>query len=141
MKKILVFRTSTDTTIKRLFHDLGKENIDCLIQSSQWERYKKKYPNINFIDICQEGFYNLPIKIIDMISKKRYDQLYITFSGIRGGNYGNIMEIVEKINFKNAYFYNCNGEKIKIPKKNKIKDLFIRIYIKFISLIYRLKEE
>lgn len=141
MKKILVFKTSVDTTIKRLFYDLGKEYIDCLIPSSHIERYKSTYPYINFIDICQEGFYDLPSEVISMISMKSYDQVYITLSGIKGYNYGNVMEIVAKVDFTEAFFYNCNGDKIIIPKQNIIKDIFYRGYIGFINFVYGLKGE
>lgn len=141
MEKILVFKTSTDATIKRLFFDLGETDIDCLIQSGQIERYKKLYPNIHFIDIFQEGFYDLPSEVMDMILEREYSQVYITFSDIEGFNYGNVLELVEKVNFKNAFFYNCNGDKIEIPKRNIIKDTFWMLYIKWIGVIYELRSK
>lgn len=136
MEKILVFKTSTDATMDKLFGELGMQEIDCLIQSSQLSRYQTQYPSVNFIDICREGFYDLPAEIIDRISSKPYDQLYVTFSGAKGHNYGNVMELVEKVNFKNAYFYNYNGDKVRIPGKNVVKDTFCRLYIKWIDFIY-----
>ena len=139
MKAILIFKTSADTTITRLFRELGNENIDCLIPSSQIERYRLRYPKINFIDICQEGFYDLPAKITDKISSKTYDQLYVTFSGIKGHNYGNVMELVSKVNYRSAFFYNCNGDKTAIPRSNIIKDMICRVYIGFLNFIYGLK--
>ena len=141
MNKILAFKTSTDATIKRLFQELGQEDIDCLIQSSQLNRYQEEYPVINFIDIQQEGFYDLPFEVIGKISSKTYDQIYVTFSGIKGHNYGNVMELVDKVAFKKAFFYNCNGDKIEIPKKNRLKDSICRIYIGWIGFIYGLRGE
>lgn len=139
MRAILIFKTSADTTITRLFRDLSNENIDCLIPSSQIERYRLRYPKINFIDICQEGFYDLPAKITDKISSKTYDQLYVTFSGIKGHNYGNVMELVSKVNYRSAFFYNCNGDMTAIPRPNKIKDMLCRVYIEVINFVYGLK--
>ena len=139
MRAILIFKTSADTTITRLFRDLSNENIDCLIPSSQIERYRSRYPKINFIDICQEGFYDLPAKITDKISSKTYDQLYVTFSGIKGHNYGNVMELVSKVNYRSAFFYNCNGDMTAIPRPNKIKDMLCRGYIEVINFVYGLK--
>lgn len=140
MEKILVFKTSTDATIKKLFADLGKKDVDCLIQKSQFDRYRKEYPYINFIDICQEGFYDLPARVIDMISSRIYDQVYITFSDREGYSYGNVLELLEQINYKNAFFYNCNGDRMEIPRGNMIKDILCRIYIEFTGFIYDMKE-
>lgn len=139
MEKILVFKTSTDATVKRLFVDLGKAHIDCFIQTSQIDRYKAEYPYINFIDICQEGFYDLPPEVVHLMRKKIYGQVYVTFSGVNGHNYGNVMELVDKVNFKSAFFYNCNGDRVEIPKKNVIKDMLCRLYIKWIGFCYGLR--
>ena len=127
--------------MNRLFQELGKGDIDCLIQSSQIDRYQAQYPDINFIDIYQEGFYDLPSQIVTQISTKSYDQLYVTFSGIKGHNFGNVMELVSMVNFKKAFFYNCNGDRIEIPRKNIIKDTFCRLYIKWIGFIYGLRSD
>lgn len=141
MGNILVFKTSTDATMKQLFQGLKDNDIDCLIQSSQLKRYKVEYPYINFIDIYQEGFYDLNAEVIDRISLKTYDQVYITFSGIKGHNYGNVMEIVSKVNFRKAFFYNCIGDKIEIPRRNIVKETLCRLYIKWVAFIYRARGE
>ena len=141
MEKILVFKTATDATMKRLFHDLESSDIDCLIQSSQIARYREEYPDINFIDICQEGFYDLPTDVIRMMTEKNYNQLYVTFSGIKGHNYGNVMELVSKVHFKKAFFYSCNGDKTEIPEQNIIKDKLCRAYIAFVGFVYGLRRE
>ncbi len=127
--------------MKRLFQELEEleKNIDCLIQSSQIDRYKTEYPYINFIDIHQEGFYDVSFNVVHEMCQKTYDQVYITFSGIKGHNYGNVMELVSKVNFKKAFFYNCNGDKVVIPKKNALKDTLCWLYIKWIGLIYGLR--
>ena len=141
MNKILVFKTSTDATVKRLFQELGEEEIDCLIQSSQIDRYQAEYPHINFIDICQEGFYDLPAKVLEQVSEEKYNELYVTFSGIKGHNYGNVMELVDEMEFRCGFFYNCDGERVEIPKRNRIKDIICRIYIGWIGFIYGLRGE
>ncbi len=141
MSGILIFKTSTDGTMKRLFEELGKKDIDCLIQSSQMQRYQAEYPYINFIDIRKEGFYDLSPEVKERISSKTYDKVYVTFSGIKGHNYGNIMELVSGVNCKSAFFYNCNGDKVEIPKKNFIKDVLCRLYIKWIGVLYRLRSD
>lgn len=140
MQKILVFKTSTDATIKKLFREMEGKRIDCLIQKSQFDRYRTEYPHINFIDIGQEGFYDLPSGVIDMISRQTYDQIYITCSGREGYNYGNVLRLIEQVNYKSAFFYNCNGDRMEIPRGNMIKDMVCRIYIGFTGFIYDLKE-
>lgn len=117
--------------------DNGNKNIECLIQSSQLEKYKKEYPNVKFIDICRERFEDLPAEVIDMISQKKYDQLYITLSGVNGYNFWNVVKLVSTLRFKKAFFYNCNGDRIKIPEKNVIKDTLCRCYIRYIDYVYR----
>ena len=137
----MIFKTSTDVTLNKLFHELGEKNIDCLVQRSQMERYRKLYPYIHFIDICQEGFYDLPFKVIEMISNQIYDEVYITFSGREGYNYGNVLELLEQMNYKSAFFYNCDGDRMEILGGNRIKDTLCRIYIGFICFIYDIKEK
>lgn len=137
---ILVLKTSTDVTIQKLFMEINeKENmvIDCLIQHNQVNKYKKEYPDINFIDICQERFESLPIEVVDVVSEKIYDQMYITLSGKNGYDFWNVISLASKIRFKNAFFYNCNGEKYKIPRENIIKDVLCRLYFKWINFIYK----
>lgn len=138
--KVLVLKTSSDVTMQRLFKKLdkaGNNDIDCLIQSSQFEKYKKEYPNVRFIDICRERFEDLPTEVIDMVLQKKYDQLYITLSGVHGHNFWNVVKLVSTMRFKKAFFYNCNGDKIKIPGKNMMKDTLCRFYIKYIGYVYR----
>lgn len=138
MSKILIFKTSVDATMKRLLQELGKENdIDCLIQSNQVQRYRTEYPYINFIDIRQEAFYDIPVEIISAISKKKYEQLYVTFSGIVGHNYGNVMSLVNRVHFEKGCFYNCNGDRMEIPPKNFLKDMVLRIYIRCVEFMLR----
>ena len=138
---VLIFKTSTDSTMNMLLEELKDLDcdIDCLIQTSQVERYKALYPNINFIDIQAEGFYDLESDVMDKVSYRKYDQLYVTLSGVVGHNYGNVISIVSKINYKEAFFYNCNGEKITIPSPNLLKDYICRFYIRLLNLIYSRK--
>jgi len=141
MAYVLVLKTSSDRTMEQLFRELDGKKVDCLIQSSQFARYKEKYPSVHFIDICQEGFYDLSINITKAIVEKEYDQLYVTLSGIKGHNYGNVMELVSKVRFKKAFFYNCNGDKVEIPVPNVIKDKLCRVYIAVVSFWYGLRNK
>lgn len=125
--------------MEKLFFELKNRDIDCLIQSSQIERYREEYPYINFIDISQETFFNLPDEVIRRISENNYDQLYVTFSGIKGHNCGNVMGLVSKVHFRKAFFYNCNGDKTEIPKQNIIKDMLCKVYIILVSFVYGLR--
>lgn len=136
---VLVLKTSADATMQKLLNELCNDTnkqIDCLIQSSQVIRYQKEYPDINFIDICKERFENLPSDVTSMVTNKKYDQLYITLSGINAYNFWNVMELVNKIRYKTAFFYNCNGVKMKIPRKNIIKDTLCKWYINWFRRIY-----
>lgn len=133
VENILIFRTSADATIHKLIDELKKNRdreIDCLIQSSQLQRYKADYPYINFIDIRGERFENLPLDVIELICSKRYNNLYITLTGEKAYNFWNVIEIVNKVRFKRGFFYNCNGQKIEIPGKNILKDTICRLYIR-----------
>lgn len=139
MSNILILKTSTDATMDLLFSELSSNHhIDCLIQTSQLERYRKVYPNIHLIDIRQEDFYEMPKDVIVNLSQKEYEQTYITFTGYVGHNYGDVMRIVDKINSKEIFFYNCRGDKILIPEKNIWKDFICKIYILFIDWIYNI---
>ncbi|MDE6946608.1 MAG: hypothetical protein K2P14_05425 [Anaeroplasmataceae bacterium] len=136
---VLVLKTSADATMQKLLNELCNDTnkqIDCLIQSSQVIRYQKEYPDINFIDICKERFENLPSDVTSMVTNKKYDQLYITLSGVNAYNFWNVMELVNKIRYKTAFFYNCNGVKMKIPRKNIIKDTLCKWYINWLRRIY-----
>lgn len=138
-EQILIFRTSTDATIQKLIREIwevGNKEIECLIQSSQIKRYGEEYPDIKFIDINGERFEELPLAVMNRITKKKYDRLYITLSGVKGYHFDNVVKIVSKIRVKYAFFYNCNGEKIRIPKKKRIIDRLIGLYIKLVGLFY-----
>lgn len=136
MKNVLVLKTSSDSTLNRLFEELSDAKIDCLIASSELHKYKKLFPQINFIDIHKEGFYDISQDLIVEIAAKKYDELYITLSGAVGHNFGNVMELIIQFNSTKSFFYNCNGERIQIPKSNFIKDFFCMCYIKMIELLY-----
>lgn len=79
--KILVFRTSTDTTMKKFFIEFDKDNdITCLIQKSQLDRYQHLYPDIKYIDIGRESFYNLDEQFFNQFYDSSFDELYVTCS-------------------------------------------------------------
>ena len=137
MKRILVFKTSSDSTMYRLFEEIIDGEIDCLIQSSQIRRYEGKYQNINFIDIKNEGFYDLPSAVLKEITKIKYDEIYITFSGTIGHNYGNVIEILQQTSFEKAFFYNCDGNRTSIPKPNVLKDSLCRVFIWIVQFFWQ----
>lgn len=137
--KIVILKTSDDKTMKKLFDELDKHDdkeIDCFIQNSQLEKYRNEYPYVNFIGIGQERFENLMEEVTDKMCKKKYDQLYITLSGISGYNFWNVVSVAKMIRFKEAFFYNCNGERMQIPKKSVVKDTLGKLYIQYINYIY-----
>lgn len=139
MEKVLVFKTSTDVTIQKLLHELAEgknKDIDCLIQHSHVKRYQEKYPYIHFIDIQGERFESLSSEIMEKISEKSYDRVYVTLTGTNAYGFWNVMGIVSKVRFKKGFFYNCNEEKMKIPRKNIVKDTICRLYIKWVGLFY-----
>lgn len=136
MKRILILRTSNDGTIFKLFEEIYDNQLYCMIQSSQVERYKNMYPKIHFIDIKQEGFYNLDESVMKEVKNTEFEEVYITFTGEVGHNYGNIMSMVKLLNFKKGYFYNCLGERVEIPKMGIVKDLLYKIYIKICEILY-----
>ena len=136
--KVLVFRTSSDDTMRHLFMELGDEHaIDCLIQSSQFEQYRMQYPKINFIDIQQEVFVDLSKTLLDAISEKQYDRIYVTVSGVVAHNYGNVMQILACLKSRSSFFYNCHGKQIEIPQRNLWKDTFWSLYIHIVEWVYR----
>lgn len=136
MQKVIVLRTSTDGTMFRLFEEIKDKEIFCLIQSGQIDRYRRMYPNIKFIDIQKEEFYDLPREVMENIEEISFDELYVTYSGTVGHNYGNVIAIVDKINRKKAFFYNINGDKVEIPVFGKMRNFICRLYIKMCELVY-----
>ena len=142
MEKVLIFKTASDNVMNQLFDKVSNENaeIDCLIQNSLIEQYKEKYENINFINIYKEGFYNVSSDVIDPIKSVCYNKIFIPLTGAHGHNFGNIIDIITQLSFKNGYFYNCNGELIEIPQYGFWQDWLCRCYIRLIGLIYGKRE-
>lgn len=136
LRKILVLKSSADYTIEKLFEEIENNEIDCMIQTSQINKYKKLYPNINFIDIQNEGFYELSESVMQKVRVKTYDDLFITLTGTAAYNFGNVMQIVAQVHSRKMYFYNCEGEKIEIPPVHFLKDFLYRILICFIETFY-----
>lgn len=133
MEKVLILRTSTDATIRKLIKELReteRNEIYCMVQSSQFQRYEEDYPDIKFIDICGERFEDLPLDVVDSIRSKRYSSLYITLTGEKAYNFWNVIEIVSKVRFKRGFFYNCNGQMTEIPRKNILRDTVCRLYMR-----------
>lgn len=140
MKKAIVFRSSADATITKLFGELCDREIVCLIQSSLITDYRVRFPHIKFIDIKGESFYNLKQDVISEISQCIYDELYILFTGTTGHNYGNILAIADEIQFREGFFYNCLGEKTRIYRPSKIIDILTNWYVFLITKMYKIRE-
>lgn len=139
MGKVLILKTSTDETVQKLIAELkknGVNEIECLVQSSQYRKYQTDYPDIDFIDICGERFENLSLDIIESISSKWYSSLYITLTGERAYNFWNVIEIVYKVHFRRGFFYNCNGKKRRFSEKDILKDAMCRFYIRWSDFFY-----
>ena len=79
----------------------------------------------------------MPLDVLDMISRKKYNELYITLSGIHGYNFWNVMELVNGLRFRKGFFYDCNGKRLQIPRKNTIRDTLCRLYIKLLGSMYQ----
>lgn len=138
MKKVLIFKTASDTVMNGLLSTMEDAVCDkyCLIQSSLLSRFKIKYPNFKFIDIQQEGFYDIQQEIIDNIKQIYFNTIYIPVSSVRAINFSNIIEIIGKLNYEQIVFYNCNGEEKVIKKMSKLQEWIIKQYIYIVSKIY-----
>ncbi|WP_026503800.1 hypothetical protein [Butyrivibrio sp. NC3005] len=135
--KILILKTSVDATFDNLIGDLCNKNhrIICLVPSSHYAKYKTKYSYVKLIDIKNEGFYDLPISVMKKLKNQKFDEVYITLSGVVGHNYGNVISILELLKFKKAFFYNSNGDRIEIPKQNLLFDFLCGFYICLLNKI------
>lgn len=73
---VLIFKTSTDSTMNMLLEKLNDLDCDinCLIQTSQIERYKVLYFKVNFIDIQAERFDGLLSGVMDKVSQNKYER-------------------------------------------------------------------
>lgn len=139
MNNILIFKTASDVVLKKLFIELKNKEAKkyCLIQSSLINNFQKEYKDVEFIDIQQEGFYNISDNVLEVIQNILFTEIYIPTTGPRAMNFGNILEIVCSLNYKKIIFYNCNGERNIIKKKSQLEEKLIRLYINLINLIYR----
>ena len=139
MDKVLVFKTASDAIMERLFTELQSKECEkiCLIQTSLKEIFQKKYPEISFIDIKKEGFYDISDEVLQSVEETKLDKIYIPTTGVRATNFGNIMEICNKLCYKELIFYNSNGEESVVKKKGVFIEWLINIYIRLIELLYK----
>ena len=136
---VLVFKTAADSVMYQLFERIKKEeNIICLIQSDALEIYQSRYPNIQFIDIEKEGFYNVTPNILEKVGNMKFDKIILVSSGARFHDFQNILDIVEKLDYETLIFYNNSGEMRELKKK-KVNDWFYRILISIFESLYTLK--
>ncbi|MDE6600753.1 MAG: hypothetical protein K2K90_01040 [Lachnospiraceae bacterium] len=82
----------------------------------------------------------MPVRVTDVIFRQAYDQVYITLSGREGYGYGNVLKLIQQVNYRRAFFYNSNGDRMEIPDGNRIRDTLCRIYIEFTGFIYDIRE-
>lgn len=138
-KKVIVFSTSNDSTLIKLFNELSanKSNISCLMQTSRIKKFESLFPEILFVDICEEAFYSIDDAALLRVNKEYYDELYVTFSGKHACNYGNVLSIVEQCSYRIGYFYNCDGERVEIVRNTRIVDFFLGIFIFLADRLYR----
>lgn len=139
MDNILIFKTASDNVMNRLLNELQKQRSFkyCLIQSSTLNSYYSKYEDIKFIDIKQEGFYNISDDIVKSLSQKKFEKIYIPITGVRANNFGNVIEICNKLHFNELVFFNCDGEKSIVRKKSSFIERLIKVYINVIEFLYR----
>ena len=132
---ILLLRTSNDfITENALRYCLqNSENVICLIQSSQFEAYKNKYPETSFIDSGAESFYDLSNEIIQKLSAEKYSMIVIPTTGVKAHNFGNIIEITRLLYHDKLVFYHSDNQIQVINKMSKIKSMLYKIYIKIIE--------
>ena len=135
--RILIINSANENSFDKLIHELSKNKntIECLITHDKYLSYKGKYKSIKFIDINKEEFYDLSQETLNEIKNKRYDTVYVTVPRTFAYNYGNIINILEYIWFKNAFFYNCNNCAIRIPSQNWLFDYVCGWYIDLLNLI------
>lgn len=138
MSNILIFKTASDVILTQIFEEVkNKESKKyCLIQSSIIKKFQKEYNEIEFIDIQQEVFYNIPNNVLEVIQNILFSEIYIPTTGLSAMYYGNIVKIVNNLNYEVLVFYNCKGEKLYLKKKSELKQKLIRLYIYMVYLIY-----
>lgn len=137
-EKIIVLKTASDIVVDKLLDEIKNEpTIDCLIQPSNIERYKAKYPGINFINIQRERFEYLAEDILAELEKENYQTLYIPHAGEKPYRFENVILLASRISHKKMIFYNENGEKREIGKKGKIISFFYRVMITYFKWLWR----
>ncbi len=129
MGKVLVFKSSANDTIIKLFGELSGQEVYCLIQDSQIEVFRNRFPGIKFINIEKEAFYDVAPSVLEIVSKISFEEVYVTFSGLEGFNYENVLSLVKELHYQKAFFYNANGDRTIIPKDNIFFEKLIRIYL------------
>lgn len=139
MEKVLIFKTASDAIMERLFTELQSKECEkiCLIQTSLKEIFQKKYPEISFIDIQKEGFYDISDEVLQPVQEMNLKKIYIPTTGVRATNFGNIIELCNKICYKELVFFNSNGEESVVKKKGVFIEWIINIYIRLIELLYK----
>lgn len=108
----------------------------CLIQSGRLASYQKKYPEIVFIDIEKESFYDVSDHVLKPIKGIHFEKIYIPVTGVKAYNFGNVMEIIVELDYNILSFFYSNGESHEISKINRFHEYLCKKYIQVISYLY-----
>lgn len=134
-RRILILKTAKNEIVERCFEENKNDKIVCLIQSSVIGDFRKRYNNVEFIDIKRESFNELPEEIYEYFKRENFDKVLIPLSGKFAHNYGNVIYVVSKIRFKEAFFFYKDGITTRIPRNGVIVDAFLLFAFKILYKI------
>lgn len=137
MKRVLVLKTSDDKTIKKLLDEWKEDCIDCLVQADDLFQFESDCPNINFIEATSNNFYDLDQTVFRKIATIDYDVVLITLTGLHEHDFGHVLRLLEKLIYKRAYFYNCEGDYMEIPHYPSIVESLIALYMRVVKSVYK----
>ncbi len=132
-----MLKTAKNEIVEKCFQDNNNKSnkMVCLIQSSIIDEFRKRYKEVDFIDIKRESFYDLPEQINEYLMHQEFDKLLIPLSGKTVHNFGNVMDVVRTIRFREGYFFYSDGKTIRIPNYGVVLDSLISVLI---SVLYKL---
>lgn len=141
MKRILVFKTAEDQIVMKLLEEQKEDRIDIMIPSNDVKKYELIYPCINYLEIASDSFYEINQSVIEQISAILYDRIYITLTGRHEHDFGHVLEILTKCRYKRAFFYNCDGEYMEIPRYSLLTEMVISLYFVAERVLYKQKKD
>ena len=138
MGKVLVLKTAADIVVDKLISGIqDREKVACLIQTSKVKEYKEKYPNVEFLDIQKEMFWELQDNILNEIKTERYKCIYIPCTDEHAVQFKNVMDIVIQLSFERICFVNCNMERHWVQPKGMLKGFAAMLCIRYFRWLYR----